>query len=113
MTNEEKQAIKEIKYARSFGTSGVVPRWQAIETVLNLIEKQSREIKIKNEYLELMYFLLFDYDGYGTVEGLQGLIDDTVDYIKKATKCDDKSVIYTGVENSKFNILRERIEEDK
>lgn len=38
------EAIKEIEYAKSFGTSGVVPRWKAIDTVLNELEKKDKVI---------------------------------------------------------------------
>ena len=37
------EAIKEIEYAKSFGTSGVVPRWEAIETLLNYIDIMHKE----------------------------------------------------------------------
>lgn len=35
-----------------------------------------RQIEIKNEYLVLIVDLTYDYDGFNTVEGLKGLIDE-------------------------------------
>lgn len=69
----------------------------------------TRTIKIKDEYLQLIDFLLVDYDGCNTVESLKELIDETRDYIHKALKNDDKTVIYEGMKN-KFNILHEEVE---
>lgn len=48
-------AINEIKYAKSFGTSGIVPRWKAIDTVLNYIEELENKLKTQTEnYLSAM-----------------------------------------------------------
>lgn len=33
------EAIKEIKKVRSYGTSGIVPRWEVIETVVQELER--------------------------------------------------------------------------
>lgn len=71
--------------------------------------KNDRTIKIKNEYLRVMYLLLLDYDGYNSSERLKELIDETTEYIKKAIKNDDKSVI-TVNSKKKFNILGEEVE---
>ena len=38
------EAMKEIEYAKSFGTSGVVPRWEAIETVINYVKMMQSEL---------------------------------------------------------------------
>lgn len=72
--------------------------------------KNDRTIKIKNEYLRVMYLLLLDYDGCKSPERLKELIDETTEYIKKAIKNDDKSVI-TVNSKKKFNILGEEVEE--
>lgn len=74
----------------------------AIDTVL-------RTIKIKDEYLKLLNDMLIDYDGWHTAESLKELIDETRDYIHKALKNDDKSVI-TVNSKKKFNILGEEVE---
>ena len=76
-------------------------------------QELERKIKIKDEYLRLIHDIGFDYDGYNTVESLKGLIDELIDYANKAYKCDDKSIIYTGGNNKKFNILMEEVEENK
>lgn len=80
-----------------------------IDEIIKLIEKQERELKIKNEYLRLIYDKGFDYDGYNKVESLKGLIDELVDYANKAYANDDISVIYTGGCNKQYNILHEEI----
>jgi flagellar biosynthesis/type III secretory pathway protein FliH len=68
-----------------------------------------KTIKIKDEYLKLIDNLLIDYDGCKTVKSLKELIDETREYIHKALKNDDKSVI-TVNSKKKFNILGEEVE---
>lgn len=69
-----------------------------------------RTIKIKDEYLQLMDFFLIDYDGCNTVESLKELIDETREYIHKALKNDDKSVVYRRGDDKGLNILGEEVE---
>lgn len=40
-----------------------------------------------DEWLEHMWFIGCDYDGYGTVESLKYLIDELVEMSKEARKC--------------------------
>ena len=68
-----------------------------------------RIIKIKDEYLKLLNDMLIDYDGWHTAESLKELIDETREYIHKALKNDDKSVIRVN-SKKKFNILGEEVE---
>jgi hypothetical protein len=82
----------------------------AIETVLEALKKKDRQLKIKDKYLELIYFLGVDYDGWNTVESLKSLIDDLIDYVKKAGNNDDKAPIYSGFNGENFNILYERLD---
>lgn len=42
------EALKEINYAKSFKTSGILPKWEAIETVLNELNK----LQEKDNYYE-------------------------------------------------------------
>lgn len=70
-----------------------------------------RQIKIKDEWCQLIMDLGFDYDGLNTVESLKGLIDELVDYAHKAIICDDVSVVYVGADDKKSNILLEDIKE--
>lgn len=72
-----------------------------------------RQIKIKDEYLKLIIGVGFDYDGMDdNNEGLRQIIDELVDYARKALNNDDKSVIYATLDNSmQRNILLEEIEE--
>ena len=69
----------------------------------------TREIKMKDEYLLLIDMMLYDYDGCKTVKSLKELIDEVREYIHKALKNDDKSVI-TVNSKKKFNILGEEVE---
>lgn len=75
--------------------------------------RKSKQIKIKNEYLNLIYMIGYDYDGCDTVEGLKEVIDQLVDYAKKGLKNDDKSCEYTNFNGDEFNILRKKIKKGK
>lgn len=79
------------------------------EDDIEAIDKAVRVVKIKDEYLKLLNDMLYDYDGCNTVESLKELIDETREYIHKALKNDDKSVI-TVNSKKKFNILGEEVE---
>ena len=70
-----------------------------------------RQIKIKDEWCQLIIDLGFDYDGCNTVESLKDLINELVDYAHKAIICDDVSVVYVGADDKKSNILLEDIKE--
>ena len=70
-----------------------------------------RQVKIKDEWCQLIIDLGFDYDGCNTVESLKDLIDELVDYARKAIICDDVSVAYVGADDKKSNILLENIKE--
>ena len=77
------------------------------------VEKLKRQVDIKDEYLNMIYCLGFDYDGYEDSESLKCLIDTIVDYSKKAVKNDDKYAMYEGcgTNNSTkyYNILHEEL----
>jgi hypothetical protein len=80
--------------------------------LVDLYQKLKRQVKIKNEYLSLIIGIGFDYDGEdGSIEGLKSVIDQLVDYARKAIDNDDKSVIY-GIfdDDVKRNVLLEPIE---
>lgn len=85
-----------------------------LETKIKELQKENeqlkRQIKIKDEYNQLIWEIATDYDGYTKAEDLMGLIDDLIDYSSKAIRSDDKSVIYTTFKDGKFyktNILGE------
>lgn len=83
-------------------------------TITNAIvklEDLQREIEIKNAYLNLIYGIIFDYDGFNTVEGLKGLIDETTIFVDRALNSDDKKPIYRDGNENDFNILHEKIGE--
>ena len=84
------------------------------------IESLKRQIDIKNEYLNTIYAIGFDYDGFEESESLMQLIDSLVDFAKRAVKNDDKYAMYEGygTNNSTkyYNILHEEVpapKEDK
>ncbi len=70
-----------------------------------------RQIAIKNEYLSLILDLIYDYDGFNTVEGLKGLIDEVGKYAGFALDNNDKVPFYRNTNGDNFNILHERIGE--
>ena len=72
---------------------------------------KDRKLKVKEEYLRLIDGLLVDYDGCKTPQALKDLIDETREYIHKALKNDDKSVIYRNGKDKGCNILDEEVEE--
>lgn len=82
---------------------------EKVDDLTNRLITNTRTIEIKDEYFELIDFLLIDYDGCNTVDGLKELIDETREYIHKALKNDDKSAI-TVNSKKKFNILGEELE---
>ena len=73
-----------------------------------------RQLKIKNEYLKMIYAIGYDYDGCNTVESLKSLIDTLCDYALSAINNDDKTVIFGGkIDDLDFgaprNILGEEV----
>lgn len=83
-------------------------------TITNAIvklEDLQREIAIKNEYLSLILDLIYDYDGFNTVEDLKGLIDEVGKYVGFALDNNDKVPFYRNTNGDNFNILHERIGE--
>lgn len=70
---------------------------------------KDRQLKIKDEYLKLMYVIAVDYDGCNTVESLKGLIDQLMDYTKRAIENDDNYEVYRSCDETKLNILCEKI----
>lgn len=86
---------------------------EKVDDLTNRLIANTRTIKIKNEYLQLIYDILIDYDGCNTVESLKELIDEARQYVKQAFTNDDKSVIYTNWNKGniiKQNILGEEVE---
>ena len=81
-----------------------------IDEQIDTIKDLERKIEIKDKYLELMWFLGVDYDGYDTAEGLKSLIDELMDLCKKAGKNDDKWAAYEGGDDKFYNILYEEVE---
>lgn len=123
MTDEQKEAIEYIKgqlennYIDITNTYPEELEFNIVKEAITLyeqkeeIEKKDRQLEIKNRYLELIYDLGFDYDGWNEVDSLKALIDELVGYAKKAFNNDDKSVVYSTLgEGETFNILYEKVE---
>lgn len=88
---------------------------EAIMKCAETIQDLKRQIKIKDEYLALIVGIGFDYDGEdGSIDGLKSVIDQMVDYARKAIDNDDKSIIY-GIfdDDRKRNILLEEIKKEE
>lgn len=66
------------------------------------IKNLKRQIEIKNNYLELIYDIGYDYDGCNSVKSLKELIDELIDLAAKGIKNDDKSEMYMGGKNILF-----------
>ena len=90
-----------------------IPKSLVRENIKEL-EKKDREIQIKNNYLDLIWQIGYDYDGLNKVESLKELIDELVDLAAKGIKNDDKSVMYEGHRGKEIinqNILFEKVDE--
>ena len=61
-SKEVKNAIEEIKHLKSFGTSGIVPRWATIDILLTHIEKLEKEED--RDYITIYLKGCTDKDGY-------------------------------------------------
>ena len=73
-------------------------------------KKLKRQIKIKDEYLQLICELGYDYDGCNTVKSLKELIDELVKLANQAINNDDTTVMnISGPNVKKRNILGEEI----
>ena len=68
-----------------------------------------RQLKIKDKYLENMWFIASDYDGYETPESLKSLIDELMTMCRRASKNDDKWAAFQGGNGKYFNILYEEV----
>lgn len=75
-------------------------------------KEYSRNLRIKDAYLQLIIDLAYGYDGFNDVDGLKGLIEELSEYAKMALKNDDKSSIYTDGRDRKLNILDEVINDN-
>lgn len=77
------------------------------------IEQLERQIRIKDKWCQLIIDIGFDYDGCNKVESLKKIIDELVEYSRRAIKNDDKTVAYVGGgDGKKLNILSEEIKEE-
>lgn len=75
-------------------------------------KEYSRNLKIKDAYLQLIIDLAWNYDGFNDINGLKGLIEELSEYAKMALKNDDKTPFYIGSNEENFNILDETIKDN-
>lgn len=81
------------------------------ELIISL--KPTRKEKIKDEYLQLICDIAYDYDGCNTVKSLKELIDEIVNLAVRGKNNDDKWIAYMSASGKKnFNILHEEIKGD-
>ena len=108
---DSEKAIENLKF---FNEGDYITKEMAEskDVILNLIEKQARQIEIKDRYLQLIHDIGFDYDGMDTTKGLKSVIDDLVDLAIKAIKNDDKCAMYESLDDKYFNILYEEVEKE-
>lgn len=83
---------------------------EAYENRVNEFIKVDRELKIKNEYFQLIHDIGYDFDGANILDSFKKLVNELVDYANKGYKSDDKAVIYDNFNGVKKNILGETIE---
>lgn len=65
--------------------------------------------EIYDAYLWLIIDLALDYDGFNTVDGLKGLIDEIKSYAYMAIDNDTKTPFYKDGDGNDLNILLEKI----
>lgn len=66
-----------------------------------------------DEWLELIWQIAFDYDGYETVESLKKLIDEIVKMSQKARVCLVEGKIFEDLEESAKSWIAAKAERDK
>ena len=81
-----------------------------VENLEKRIAELERQIKIKDNYLKLIYDLGYDYDGFYEASSLRDLIDQLIEYSDQALNCDDTSKIYEDCYENNYNVLFEKIE---
>ena len=83
-----------------------------IDRLNNTIEELKRFNRIRENYLQLIADIGYDYDGMNTVEGLKGLVDELCKYALWGRDLYDYKPIYEN--NGKvYNILDEELKELK
>ena len=79
----------------------------------NKFTELERQVKIKDGYLQLIKDIAYDYDGfYNNIQGLRDLIMELYTYANQGLQNDDKTVMYIGEKDKKYNILSEEVDED-
>lgn len=66
-----------------------------------------------NRYLQLIYDLSIDYDGYeNDIEGLRCLVDELRRFARMGITLDDKTPIYVNGHEKHENILGEELKDE-
>ena len=76
------------------------------------IDRLNKQVQIMERYLELIYDLGYDYDGFNKEEDLKSLIDELCRFASLGRACNTTEPIY-GNNGKKYNILHEELKEDK
>lgn len=71
--------------------------------------KKNRNTEIMERYLELIYDLGYDYDGFNDVDSLKGLIDEMCRLASLGRACNVTEPIYVDAKGMQTNILGEII----
>lgn len=116
MENNEDELLTNFKnYISQINNSDTC---DLLNSILELLNLKNRHIKIADEYANLLWGILCDYDGYydsktkqGSLEGLASLVDTAMDICDKIRDKDDRSIIFKG--NDNYNILYETINKEE
>ena len=104
------EAIKEMLRKQPCELTGEAKKlFDAIMKIADERDELRRKIEVKDQYLELITDIGFDYDGCESPNHLKELIDELVGYANKAIDCRTDTVEFTGAGGTKFNILHEEI----
>ena len=71
--------------------------------------KKNRNTEIMERYLELIYDLGYEYDGFNDVDSLKGLIDEMCRLASLGRACNVTEPIYVDAKGMQTNILGEII----
>jgi hypothetical protein len=72
------------------------------------IDKLNKQVQIMERYLELIYDLGYDYDGFNKEEDLKSLIDELCRFASLGRACNTTEYIY-GSDGKRYNILHEEL----
>lgn len=88
MTNEEKKAIEEVKRLLNFNINNpfLNEEEDAIRTILDVIEKQNKEIEKKDRVIDKMAEDIIEYEQDLKYEELYKDTEEVIEYYKKVVE---------------------------